>query len=191
VSSSDRPTPTRRGAARLAAFVALPVAVVAGLAFFAFQSASLPAPAASPTVTASGPVKVAAPPAVPAASVALCGKTIGSLPITLDGKHSRAVTQAPDRVVAWGDPPVVLRCGVAAVTYPPDAQLLAINGVTWYGRAVGSNVVFTSVDRTVPIEITVPANKGNPSDPIATLSVPIGRSVPPSPSPSPSPSPRR
>jgi Ni,Fe-hydrogenase III small subunit len=81
---------------------------------------------------------------------------------------------------------VVLRCGVAPVSYPPDAQLLVINGVTWFGRAVGKNVVFTSVDRTVPIEITVPANKGNPSDPIATLSIPIGRNVPVAPSPHPS-----
>jgi hypothetical protein len=162
--------------------------VVAGLAFFGFRAASVPAPAPSPSVAATGPVAVTAPPAAPAATVALCGKTIGSLPITLDGKHSRAVTLAPDRVVAWGDPPVVLRCGVAPVTYPPDANLLQINGVTWYGRAVGSAVVFTSVDRTVPIEITVPASKGNPSDPIATLSVPIGRTVPTAPSPTPSPS---
>ncbi len=82
-----------------------------------------------------------------------------------------------------------MRCGVAPVTYPPDAQLLAINGVTWYGHAVGSStVVFTSVDREVPIEITVPAAKGNPSDPIATLSTPIARTVPASASPHPSPS---
>ncbi|WP_163510462.1 DUF3515 family protein [Fodinicola acaciae] len=183
MSDSERKPPAtdRRGAARLAAFIAVPIAVVAGIAFFAIRSATLPQPAASatPSVAASGPVTVTAPPSAPADVVALCGKMIGSLPIVLDGKHSRAVSTAPDRVVAWGDPAVVLRCGVAPVTYPPDANLLGINGVTWYGKAVGRDVVFTSIDRKVPIEITVPAAKGNPSDPIATLSTPIGHIVPP------------
>lgn len=179
--SETEPKLEKRSAARLAAYVALPIAVVAGIAFFAIRSSTLPKvePSASPSASSSGPVTVVAPPAAPATTVALCGKVIGSLPIELDGKHSRAVSTAPDRVVAWGDPPVILRCGVAPVSYPPDANLLGINGVTWYGKAVGANVVFTSIDRKVPIEITVPANKGNPSDPIAVLSTPIGRAVPP------------
>ena len=137
-------------------------------------------PAPAPSASATGTVPVSAPPAASAAVAAVCGKLLGALPRTLDGRPARPVSAAPDQVVAWGSPPVVLRCGVGPVTVPPDTnEQFQINGVRWYAETHGSAVVFTTTDRTVPVEVTVPATTaGNPADPVAELSVPVGRTIP-------------
>jgi hypothetical protein len=160
-----------------------------GIAVFAarggFSDGPAPAPSASavaptPSANATGPVTVSAPPSASTAVTALCGRLVGTLPRTLDGRPLRPVSAAPDRVVAWGSPPVVLTCGVAPVTVPPDTnKQFQINGVRWYAETRGSAVVFTTTDRTVPVEVTVPATTaGNPADVPAELSGPIGRTIP-------------
>jgi hypothetical protein len=118
----------------------------------------------------------------------VCARLLAALPKTLDGRPSRTVSAAPERVVAWGEPPVVLRCGVTAVRVPPDTnKQFEINGVRWFAVASGSVVVFTTTDRLVPVEVTVPANSSaNPADVVALLSVPVGRTIPVAPSPTPS-----
>jgi hypothetical protein len=151
---------------------------------FGVRSGSTDRPSAQPSASAStgpgGAVTVTPPPTAPAATVALCGRLLGALPTTLAGHRARAVSAAPDRVVAWGDPPIVLRCGVARVPVPPDTnKQFAINGVRWLAEARGANVVFTTTDRTVPVEVTIPAHTAdNPADVVAELSRPIGRTVP-------------
>jgi hypothetical protein len=125
-------------------------------------------------------VAVTPPPSAPPAVVALCGKLLGALPTELGGAPARPVSAAPERVVAWGDPPVVLRCGVAPVEVPPDTnKQFEISGVRWFAVVRGHTVVFTTTDRTVPVEVTVPASRpGNPADVVATLAVPVGRTIP-------------
>jgi hypothetical protein len=162
------------------------VAVLTGLVMFAVRTADAPAPSASstPSASAGGPVTVTPPPSGPATATAVCRTLLGSLPTTLDGRPSRPVSAAPDRVVAWGEPPVVLRCGVPPVTVPPDTnKQFQINGVRWYAQTRGKYVVFTTTDRTVPVEVAVPANTAaNPADVVATLSGPVGKTVPVAPS---------
>jgi hypothetical protein len=160
------------------------VALVAGLVVFGLRDGGSDRPAAAPssaTASPGGPVPVTPPPAAPAATTALCARLLGALPTTLARHPARAVSAAPDRVVAWGEPPVVLRCGVPPVTVPPDTnKQFEINGVRWFAEARGSVVVFTTTDRTAPVEVTVPAHTAdNPADVVAELSRPIGRVVPP------------
>jgi hypothetical protein len=139
-----------------------------------------PAPRPSAGTATGGPVTVTPPPAAPAATERLCATLLGRLPTTLDGRRARAVSAAPDRVVAWGNPPVVLRCGARRVAVPPDTnKQFEINGVRWLAEARGSDVVFTTTDRTVPVEVTVPAHTAtNPADVVAALSPVVGRTVP-------------
>ena len=159
------------------------MALVTGLVVFAVRDGAPDGPASRPTPSssadASGPVTVTPPPAAPAATEALCGKLLGTLPTTLAGHRARAVSSAPDRVVAWGDPPIVLRCGVARVAVPPDTnKQFEINGVRWLAEARGANVVFTTTDRALPVEVTVPAHTAdNPADVVAELSRPVGRTI--------------
>ena len=69
---------------------------------------------ASATTQPSGPlpaISVAAPADNPAAA-APCTKLLGALPVNLNGLQSRPALSTSPYGVAWGDPAVVLRCGV-------------------------------------------------------------------------------
>ena len=104
-----------------------------------------------------------------------------------------------ERAVAWGNPPIVLRCGVnrPAELRPGSAALLFdIAGprggsVEWLPNSLKDPTTFTTVDRAVYIEVTKPASAQSPlatlSDAIASVlpavctgQPPDGGSVPPS-----------
>jgi hypothetical protein len=144
--------------------------------FSAPDAPDAPAPRADP----SAPVTVTPPPSAAPATRAACAALAAALPTTIDGRPARAVDGSPERVVAWGDPPIVLRCGVVPVTVPPDTnRQFEINGVRWLAEARGSVVVFTTTDRRVPVEVTVPATTaGNPADVVAGLAGPVGTTIP-------------
>ena len=59
------------------------------------------------------PVQV--PPVTPEAD-ASCPALMSTLPLELSGKESRRVQSESPYAYAWGDPPIVLICGVRAVT---------------------------------------------------------------------------
>lgn len=106
------------------------------------------------------PITVAAPPSNVAAE-APCAQVLSALPVKLGPLAPRAVHTEPDSpyVVAWGDPPVVLRCGVArpAGLTPGSSELVFITGgVYWLPVQDKSSTVFTSVDRSVYVEVRVP-----------------------------------
>lgn len=151
-------TSPARHAALVATAVAVPVAVVVGIVVTVLRCGTTPAPAASgtPTPRATGPVRVTAPPAGSAAT-RVCPGLIGALPATLDGHRSRPVTGARHSAAAWGDPPIVLRCGVGAPSAAAGGQLLTLDGLTWRTSTTDRAVVWTTTDRSVPIEISVPA----------------------------------
>jgi hypothetical protein len=134
-------------------------------------------PTGTPTPTAAvGPVDVAAPPGSPAADKR-CPGVISALPVTLNGSHSRPAHSTSAYVAAWGDPPMVLRCGVPR---PPKfvrtSMVISIEGVQWFTEQEHDTVVWTVVDRPVYIEVTVPTTYG--STPIADLSEDLAKALP-------------
>jgi hypothetical protein len=103
---------------------------------------------------------VAAPSEPTSATEAACVKVLAQLPVQLTGDlpPRRLVTDSA-LVRAWGDPAVILRCGVArpaGLQPAATADLIAINGVNWLAEQNPDATVFTSVDRSVYIEVTVP-----------------------------------
>jgi hypothetical protein len=61
---------------------------------------------------------------------------------------------------AWGDPPIVLRCGVPR---PPgysatSSQTAEVDGVLWFQEIRGDVVRWTAVRRTANIELLVPTS---------------------------------
>jgi hypothetical protein len=171
--------PGRRAAALSATVLALPIALLAGLGAFAYLG-GFSHLRSSPRAPATGPVQVMAPPAV-ATTAAPCAKLLNGLPRTLDASAARPVTAAPDRVVAWGDPAIVLRCGVAK---PPAATAIAqefvINGVAWVYADDHGTGVWTATKRTVYVEVRVPAKyHGSASQVILNpLADPIAAALP-------------
>jgi predicted small lipoprotein YifL len=103
-----------------------------------------------------GPVAVT----VPSAAVVgdACAHLAAALPTTLDGRARRTTKPVSARVTAWGSPAVILRCGVAKVSTDAGTHVTA-DGVSWLtaGPTKGL-VIWTTVDRTTSLELSVPAS---------------------------------
>ena len=115
-------------------------------------------------------ISVAAPPSNPAAE-APCTKVLAQLPVDLDGLPSRPALSQSTFVVAWGDPAVVLRCGVPrpkGLVAGSDAFTTGVNGVYFWVDHQKKTTVFTVIDRAAYVEVTVPLTyAGGPLSPIA------------------------
>lgn len=159
----------------IATLVALPAALVAGLLAFWLLGGFAPAPRPE----ATGPVEVALPPPAPPQVTAVCRALVGALPDTVDGHRRRPVRGGAERVAAWGEPPIVLRCGVGPPPKTPDE--VGINGVFWAPTTVGGDTVWTTKSRSVVVEVRVPAGQAEESGQriIHPLTGPITATVPP------------
>jgi hypothetical protein len=107
-------------------------------------------------VSCGGPVEVT-PPTPDAASAAACAKVVAELPSTVASQPTADHTPTSPLTQAWGDPPIVLRCGVAApAALRPDSQLVTVNGVDWLPEQTDAGYRFTTVGRIANVEVTVP-----------------------------------
>jgi hypothetical protein len=121
------------------------------------------------------PVEV--PPVTPEAE-ASCPALMSTLPPELAGEPSRRVQSDSPYAYAWGDPPVVLICGVERpAEFVTGASAIQINGVQWYvDTSDPDSTVWTTVDRPVYVEVTLPASVD--SAPVTALTVPIATALP-------------
>jgi hypothetical protein len=99
-------------------------------------------------------------PEVTAAADLGCPALMGQLPLELAGEPSRQVRSDSPFAYAWGDPPVVLVCGVdPPAGYVVGTPGVEINGVQWFVDTTDPDtVVWTTVDRLVPVQMQVPAS---------------------------------
>jgi uncharacterized protein DUF3515 len=111
-------------------------------------------------------VHVAAP-SVAGSVRAPCSRLVDALPQQVVGKDRRDVTPAGALAGAWGDPPVVLRCGVPRpAALRPTSYCFEIDHVGWlatqHGKAVSvtspvrGTLDFTTIGRSVYVEVSVP-----------------------------------
>jgi Protein of unknown function (DUF3515) len=110
-------------------------------------------------------VPVPAPPKPDAATQAACVKVFAKLPVQLGQLAPRRTETDSSFVAAWGNPAVVVRCGVAkpAVYGTAEAaQLIEVNSVLWQPDPQRDRTVYTTVDRSVYIDVTVPAGADQP-----------------------------
>jgi len=159
--------------------VTVPFVVVAAFAIAHFTGSGPAAPGGPlPALTYSAPPQADT-------EAAACAKVLAQLPVTLRGLDSRVVHTRPDTpfVVAWGDPAVVLRCGVARPgALKPGSGAEFILGGNPAGpfydvQKEGDANVWTTVDRAAYVSITVPAKYA--ADPVPTLSRAIAKALPP------------
>lgn len=124
-----------------------------------------------------GVLPVPAPIPDPAAD-APCTSLFQALPVQLEGDDPRVVQSASPYVRAWGDPPVVLVCGVAKPAgFTSTSGLIQINGVAWYVDTTAADVVvWTAVDRAVYVQVRVPASADSSS--VTDLTGPITTALP-------------
>jgi len=103
---------------------------------------------------------VAVPPPDPApegAAAFACADLKSRLPALVLGRSTTPTTPTSTNVSAWGDPAIVVRCGVpvpAALT--PTSQLVTVNGIDWLPEQLERGYLFTTVGRAPVVEVSVP-----------------------------------
>lgn len=122
------------------------------------------------------PLPVEVPPVTPEAD-ANCPALMGALPLELAGELSRPVQSDSPFAYAWGDPAVVLVCGVDRPEgWVVGASAIQINGVSWYVDTSDPEVtVWTAVDRPVYVEMQLPASVD--SAPVTALTTEIAAAL--------------
>ena len=123
------------------------------------------------------PLPVEVPPVTPEAD-AHCPALMGALPLELAGEPSRPVQSDTPYAYAWGEPPVVLVCGVERpATLEPTSPLIQVNGVNWLvDTSDPDRIVWTAVDRPVYVQVTVSADTD--SAPVTALGPVVNDTLP-------------
>ena len=106
-----------------------------------------------------------------------CRALLEALPQEIDpGVGRRAVEGTPTRLAAWGEPPVVLECGVPAgsATDPP----VTVNGVQWTVRDTGEGFLWSTVGRPLNVSVAIPGAYENGAELVNPLAAPMQRSLP-------------
>ncbi|WP_416979476.1 DUF3515 domain-containing protein [Streptomyces sp. T028] len=109
----------------------------------------------------------AAVPSPTAKTVKLCRNLDRALPSKVDGQSRRDPEPASALTAGWGDPAIILRCGVERppkmvdpeVAQGRDADAVAggVNGVDWLmEKRDGGGYRFTTASRSAYVEVTVP-----------------------------------
>jgi hypothetical protein len=120
-----------------------------------------------------------------------CGATPGPAPRAGEPACSTALGAAPDRVLdrsreqlgvngalAWGDPRIVLRCGLAPLG-PTTAQCVTVEDRDWVVTDPDADpVVFTSFGTDPAVEVSVPRAYTQPTGALVDLA-PVAAALPP------------
>lgn len=99
---------------------------------------------------------------VPAAQRKACAALVKDLPDSVSDQERRE-TKGNPLGAAWGDPPIVLRCGVGKpADYDPIVGCQTANDLDWFVPAKGMDdqevdVVMTTYGRVPAVEVTLPA----------------------------------
>ncbi len=101
----------------------------------------------------AGPVEATAP--TSAASPG-CAAAARHWPTTVGDATRRDTASDSPAVAAWGDPPVIARCGLSALT-PTTEECLDVSGVDWVVRRLSDGAEFTTYGTDPAIEVLVPA----------------------------------
>ncbi|HSX66402.1 DUF3515 domain-containing protein [Nocardioides sp.] len=135
----------------------------------------------------SGDVEISSGDVTPAERAA-CEKLLDTVPAELDGLTAREVTPATALGRAWGDPAVVLSCGVAMPEgFQPGASCEEVNGVGWYVPTdqfsdLGQDLTVYTIGREPVVELVVPSEQRRDAafaaDALATLADPVKRAIP-------------
>lgn len=180
-SADDRRT--TRLAALVATLVAVPVTVlVAALAITHLSPDQSAAPQASssasaPTANATGPVPMTVYTLDERAEV-ICRALLAKLPDTLRDLPQRPVTAGPEQNAAYGEPPITLACGIPLPSIPPTDLVYPLDKVCWHAGDRPDATVWTTVDREVPVQVTVPKSYAEPGQWVISFSKPVEEAVP-------------
>ncbi|MFJ7074523.1 DUF3515 domain-containing protein [Streptomyces sp. NPDC098781] len=116
----------------------------------------------------------AAVPSPGATTAALCRNLDEALPAKVDGADRRDPSPASSLTAGWGDPAIILRCGVVRPTKMSDPKVAegrdedavagGVNGVRWLMEEQGDGGYrFTTALRRAYVEVSVPKGRDSSS----------------------------
>lgn len=172
---------TTRQAAVWATAVAVPLTlVVALLAVLATRPDDTPAAAPSPTAPrpqSTTPVAMPAP-ELSTRAATVCRALLSQLPASIRELSQRPVTAGPEQNAAYGDPAITVSCGVAMPEIPPTDLVYPLSRVCWHSADRPEATEWTTVDREVPVRVTVPKRYDEPGQWTIAFSDPVVATVP-------------
>lgn len=131
---------------------------------------------------AASPLGLAAFPA-PSAGAADCARLLAALPAKLDGgdlgalERRQLAAPVPAGVAGWGEPPVVLRCGLdRPAELTATSRLLEVSGVQFLETANPDASTWVAVDRPVYVVVALPPISG--SGPLQQIATVIAKTLP-------------
>jgi hypothetical protein len=106
-----------------------------------------------------------------------CAALLGDLPPEVADQPRRLVV---DRLAgAWGDPPIILRCGVEKPTaLKPDSQCHEVNDVGWLAEEQPDGWLFTTIGRKYYVSLEVPSDYDPAADALADVADLVRRHLP-------------
>lgn len=173
-----------RQAARLATIVTVPVVLLVGVLVFVLlggadgdggggEAAASP----SPHPQATGPVEMPTR-KLTTRQETVCRALLSQLPQAIRDRAQRPVTAGAEQNAAYGDPPITLACGTTVPSFPPTATVLRLDSVCWYATTGPTGSVWTTLDREVPVTVTMPASYEQPGQWVIEFSAPVAAAVP-------------
>ena len=117
----------------------------------------------------------AAPGPAPRAAEPACSTALAAAPQTVLDQGRRALDVRG--ALAWGDPQIVLRCGLAPLA-PTTAQCLTVNAHDWVLADPDADpLVFTSFGTDPAVEVSVPRSYPQPTGALVDLA-PLAAALP-------------
>ena len=172
---------TTRQAALWATAVAVPltliVAVVAIVTARPDGSAAAEPSPTPPRPQSTTPVEMAAP-ALSTRAATVCRALLSRLPGSIRELHQRPVTEGAEQNAAYGDPAITVACGVPMPSIPPTDLVYALSRVCWHSADRPDATEWTTVDREVPVRVTVPKRYDQPGQWTIAFSDPVIAAVP-------------
>ena len=112
----------------------------------------------------------------------LCKDLDKALPSKVDGQDRRDPTPASALTAGWGNPAIILRCGVERPSKmnDPEADGVEVNGVGWLlEKQKDSSFRFTTTLRKAYVEVTIPKDRtGDGMAPLVDLAKSVKKAIP-------------
>ena len=104
------------------------------------------------------------------------------VPAKVDGQDRRDPEPASALTAGWGDPAIILRCGVQRPSKmdDPEADGVEVNGVGWLlEKQDDGSFRFTTTLRKAYVEVTIPKQRtGNGMAPLVDLAPAVKKTIP-------------
>ncbi|MGA4839371.1 DUF3515 domain-containing protein [Streptomyces sp. G45] len=112
----------------------------------------------------------------------LCRDLDGELPRKVNGLARHDPKPASPLTAGWGDPAIILRCGVPrpAKMNDPEADGVTVNGVGWLlQKRDDGSFRFTTTLRKAYVEVTIPEERTQDGvGPLTDFAAPIEKAIP-------------